>query len=85
MLRLIDPEIMRISEAEYFRSSGVPSIEVMERAARALSDAALERFPDAWSIHIACGPGGNGGDGYACARLLRAAGRDVRIFAASQF
>ena len=83
MRRLIDPEIMRFSEAEYFRSSGVPSIEVMERAARALSDAALERFPGAWSIHIACGPGGNGGDGYACARLLRAAGRDVRVFAAS--
>ena len=83
MRRLIDPEVMRVSEAEYFRASGVPSIEVMERAARALSDAALERFPGAWSVHIACGPGGNGGDGYACARLLRAAGRDVRVFAAS--
>ena len=83
MHRLIDPEVMRVSEAEYFRDSGVPSIEVMERAARALSDAALEHFPGAWSIHIACGPGGNGGDGYACARLLRAAGRDVRVFAAS--
>ena len=83
MRRLIDPEIMRISEAEYFRSSGVLSIDVMERAARMLSGAALERFPDAWSIHIACGPGGNGGDGYACARILRATGRNVRIYAAS--
>ena len=80
---LIDPEVMRFSEAEYFRASGVPSIDVMERAARALSDAVLERFPGAWSVHIACGPGGNGGDGYACARLLRAAGRDVRIFASA--
>ena len=83
MRKLIDPEIMRASEAEYFRSSGVPSIGVMERAARALSDAVLEHFPGAQSVHIACGPGGNGGDGYACARLLRAAGRDVRIFAAA--
>ena len=83
MRRLIDPEIMRVSEAEYFRTSGVPSIDVMERAARALSDAVLERFPGAWSVHIACGPGGNGGDGYACARLLHAAGRDVRIFASA--
>ena len=83
MRGLIDPEIMQVSEAEYFRGSGVPSIEVMERAARALSDAVLERFPGAWSVHIACGPGGNGGDGYACARLMKAAGRDVRVFAAS--
>ena len=80
MRRMIDPEVMRNSEAEYFRSSGVPSIEVMERAARALADAALERFPDAKSIYIACGPGGNGGDGYACARLLKAAHRDARVF-----
>ena len=83
MRMLIDPEIMRVSEAEYFQSSDVPSIEVMERAARALSGAVLQRFPGAWNIHIACGPGGNGGDGYACARLLRATGRYVRIFAAS--
>ena len=83
MRRLIDPEVMRISEAEYFRTSGVPSIEVMERAARALADTILDRFPDARIIHIACGPGGNGGDGYACARLLLDAGRAVRIFAAS--
>ena len=83
MRKLIDPEVMRNCEAEYFRASGVPSIDVMECAARALSDAILERFPGAWNIHVACGPGGNGGDGYACARLLRAAGRDVRAFAAA--
>ena len=52
MRRLIDPEVMRISEAEFFRASGVPSIEVMERAALALADAALERFPDAFPPSI---------------------------------
>lgn len=83
MRKLIDPEVMQNCEAEYFRASGVPSIEVMERAARALADVALERFPDAWKIYVACGPGGNGGDGYACARLLRTAGREVWLFPAA--
>ncbi len=83
MRKLIDPEIMRNSEAAYFRASGVPSIKIMERAARALADAVLERFPGARRAFVACGPGGNGGDGYACARLLRDAGMDARVYPAA--
>ncbi len=83
MRRLIDPEVMRSCEAEYFRASGVASIDVMEVAARALAEVTLERFPGVRSAFVACGPGGNGGDGYACARMLREAGMDVRVFAAA--
>ena len=83
MFTLVDPQYMRAWEALYFRESSVSSIVVMKRAARAVTDVVLERFPDAQDIHIACGPGGNGGDGYACARQLRDAGRNVRVFAAA--
>ena len=83
MYTLVEPEYMRAWEALYFRESSVPSITVMKRAARAVTDVVLDRFPDARDIHIACGPGGNGGDGYACARQLRDAGRNVRVFASA--
>ena len=83
MLRLISPADMQASEKHYFETSGVPSIDVMERAARALTDAVLTRFPDAHTIYIACGPGGNGGDGYACARMLTLAGKACKIYASA--
>lgn len=78
---LIAPADMLACEKAYFQSSGKPSILAMERAARALLNTALNRFGEARYICIACGPGGNGGDGYACARLLQEQGRHVIIFA----
>ena len=71
MRRLISPEAMRAGEARYFATSGVPSIQVMERAAQALADAIAAELPAGSTVYFACGTGGNGGDGTACARLLR--------------
>ena len=62
---------MRESEARWFEQSGTPSIDVMERAAQALRDAAKSMLPDGGRVYVACGTGGNGGDGTACARLLK--------------
>ena len=70
MRRLITPQAMREGEARYFASSGVSSIEVMERAATALARVIASELPAGSTIHFACGTGGNGGDGSACARLL---------------
>ena len=80
---LLSPGQMLAIEKEYFEKSGMPSIRIMENAARALADAALSRFPKAKTIFLACGPGGNGGDGYACARLLKEAGRECVIYASA--
>lgn len=52
--------------------------ELMERAARAVADEVLRRFPEARRISVVCGGGANGGDGRIAARLLREAGRDAR-------
>ena len=70
MRTLITPQAMRAGEARYFASSGVPSIEVMERAATALAERIASELPVGATIYFACGTGGNGGDGSACARLL---------------
>ncbi|MBQ3574097.1 MAG: NAD(P)H-hydrate dehydratase [Clostridia bacterium] len=81
MLRLISPRDMQACEKHYFETSLVPSIDIMENAARALADTVLSRFPGAKNVYIACGPGGNGGDGYACARLLKEKGLECTVFA----
>lgn len=70
MKDLIFPEDMRACEEKYFAASGVPSITVMERAAQALADKLRAAMPVGSTLYFACGTGGNGGDGLACARLL---------------
>jgi len=59
---------------------GVPSLELMERAAEALVDELLRRFPGWKRVVVACGPGNNGGDGLAAARLLAGHGVAAAIF-----
>ena len=49
----------------------------MERAARAVADAVLARFPEARRIRAVCGKGANGGDGRIAVRLLRETGLDA--------
>jgi ADP-dependent NAD(P)H-hydrate dehydratase / NAD(P)H-hydrate epimerase len=50
---------------------------LMERAARAVADTVLERFPQARRVRAVCGKGANGGDGRIAVELLREAGLDA--------
>lgn len=56
----------------------IASIELMERASRAVTNEILQRWPDdTGRVIVFAGPGGNGGDGLAVARMLAEAGRLV--------
>ena len=79
MKPMISPRRMQECERAFFRAGSVPSIDVMERAARALADAIAAELPVGSRIDFACGPGGNGGDGLACARILNGQYR-CRVF-----
>ena len=61
--------------------TGVPSLGLMERAGKAIAEAAIDMTwgPDT-RIAVLCGPGNNGGDGFVAARYLRDRGFDVRVF-----
>jgi NAD(P)H-hydrate epimerase len=58
---------------------GVPSLELMRNAARAVADVAQGQFPMARRIVVLCGRGNNGGDGMMAARLLAEAGLAVTV------
>ncbi|MBL8761581.1 MAG: NAD(P)H-hydrate epimerase [Phycisphaerae bacterium] len=68
--------IDRLAAGEF----AMPSMVLMENAARHAADIALEMVEpiDEPSVVIVCGPGNNGGDGLAMARHLSNAGCDVR-------
>ena len=69
-------EIDRVAIEDY----GIPGIVLMENASRGAVDVlgALGWKP-AQTVTVLCGPGNNGGDGFAMARHLRLLGGRVRI------
>ncbi|HET7560817.1 MAG TPA: NAD(P)H-hydrate dehydratase [Rhodanobacteraceae bacterium] len=64
--------------------SGIPGIELMQRAAGAAFAELRKRWPQARSLCVLCGPGNNGGDGFLLAALARAAGLQARVIAISE-
>jgi hydroxyethylthiazole kinase-like uncharacterized protein yjeF len=53
--------------------------ELMERAGKAVADAALHYYPDETSFVAVCGKGKNGGDGRIAVEMLKAAGRSAKV------
>jgi ADP-dependent NAD(P)H-hydrate dehydratase / NAD(P)H-hydrate epimerase len=62
-------QIKRIDEYT-IRNEPVDSVDLMERAAEKLFDWYSERFDQSKQVYIFAGPGNNGGDGLALARML---------------
>jgi hydroxyethylthiazole kinase-like uncharacterized protein yjeF len=80
---LLSAAEMRAAEARAIER-GTPGLVLMERAAEAVLAALQAQWPMLGAgarACVLCGPGGNGGDGYAVARLLAARGWTVELCA----
>lgn len=58
----------------------ISSIDLMERAAHALTDAISRRWNNSFEIIVFAGPGNNGGDALAVARMLSKKGYHVEVY-----
>ena len=58
----------------------IASIDLMERAAHALTNAIIQRWDSSFEVVVFAGPGNNGGDALAVARMLSQKGYHVEVF-----
>ena len=84
MTELLTAAQMRAIEAAAIASGEVSGLELMERAGRGVVEAVFEEWPELRATShravVLCGPGGNGGDGFVVARLLKDWGWEVEVF-----
>lgn len=79
---VVTPRQMQEIDTRAIKKYKMPGLTLMENAARALAEKALEmpaQNPPG-TVCIVCGPGNNGGDGLAAARLLKEQGCEVQVF-----
>ena len=74
----ITPADMKALETRFMAEYHVPGALLMEHAAMGVCDA-IARYTDKGTVAFLCGPGNNGGDGYAAARLWAARGGTSHI------
>lgn len=79
-MKVLSSEQMRNIDRRAIEQFGIPSIVLMENASRAVARTLLDRFPDAETAAIFCGPGMNGGDGFGAARHLHTSGVTPLLF-----
>jgi len=80
-MKILNVEQIRALDAHTIEHEPIASIDLMERAAATFVQWWLETF-GSWDkpVFIFCGPGNNGGDGLAIARMLFDKSYDVRVF-----
>lgn len=80
-MKILTAEQIRRIDAETIKREGIPSLELMKRAATAFYNWFTEKYPNKrLSLSVFAGVGNNGGDGMMIARLLHKSGYSVKAF-----
>ena len=81
-MKICTPKQMQEIDRQAIKGMGIPGLELMENAGRAVYREIIDRFGimKGRSIAVVCGKGNNGGDGFVVARYLKEEDVDVEIF-----
>ena len=78
-MRVLTAAESRAADRRAIEELGVAPLVLMENAALGVADALGERFAPVRRVAVVCGPGNNGGDGFAIARQLATRGYEVEV------
>ncbi len=84
MRYLPDSDQMKHADSYTIHTLGIPSLDLMERAAASCVDVLEEKNLDLSNVLVVCGSGNNGGDGFAVARMLIQKGYKVSVLFAGK-
>jgi ADP-dependent NAD(P)H-hydrate dehydratase / NAD(P)H-hydrate epimerase len=80
MPKILTTSQIRLADEYTILNEPINSLDLMERASGKLFEWVQNNFPVSREIYVFSGPGNNGGDGLALARMLRIAGFKVHVF-----
>jgi NAD(P)H-hydrate epimerase len=80
MRYVVTPQEMAALDDRTIHTIGIPGAVLMERAALAVAEHVRRAYPGR-TVVVACGPGNNGGDGFAIARILHLWGVRTQCYA----
>ena len=78
-MKLLDTQQIRNADQFTIEQEGIQSVDLMERAAQACNNWIINNLGYQFPFVVLCGPGNNGGDGLAIARLLSLSGISVTV------
>ncbi len=79
MIKILSGGEISALDKRHLEISGQEGIELMEQAAEAFCEWFLAKFDRSNTINIWCGPGNNGGDGFAVGRILHERGYSISV------
>lgn len=79
-MKILTTNKIREADAYTILHEPIVSLQLMERAAKACCNWFTNRFATDVKVRVICGPGNNGGDGLAIARILALEGYTIDVY-----
>ena len=79
-MKILSTEQIREHDKYTIENEPILSIDLMERAAAAITNSIVEIWPSNTPVVVFAGPGNNGGDALAVARMLAQRGYEVQVY-----
>lgn len=80
-MKILSSLQIKAADKYTIKNESISSLDLMERAAHKVVETFINDYQStSWVKHIFCGPGNNGGDGLAIARMLSEDGHPVKVY-----